>query len=128
MKDNNKNLFITILTIVGIILIIGVSYAFFAYSRTSNKESKLIAGDIYMHFNEEGDSLSLPTIFPQTAEEARAREDNFITFTVSGLNESKKDIYYEIILNYGTKIDDQTRLKAKHLIFDLTEIKVENIE
>jgi len=126
MKDNNKNLFITILTIVGIILIIGVSYAFFAYSRTSNKESKLIAGDIYMHFNEEGDSLSLPTIFPQTAEEARAREDNFITFTVSGLNESKKDIYYEIILNYGTKIDDKTRFKDKHLKFDLTEIKVEN--
>ena len=117
----NKKVLLSILFIGIFLVIFGVSYAFFEYSKVGANH-ELIAGDIYMNFNEGTDSLSLGSVYPESVEHARSRDDNYITFTIDGKNESEKDIYYEIDLMHGDDHDGLTRFNDKDLKFDLSEI------
>ncbi len=120
MKDK-KLVIIFLLLLVILVLTLGVTYAFFSYDKVSNKTHSMIAGDISLTYNEETNTLSLTNVFPETPEEARLRNDNFITFTISGINTSTKDINYEIDLIHGDDITDKTRVNDEHLKFDLEE-------
>lgn len=123
INKKNININIIIVTIIFVLAIIGISYAFFSYNRTGDENSKLIAGQIYLKLNEGTDSISLPTIFPMSAEEARKKSDNVLKFSISGVNTTKnKDIYYEIKLNEGIDINGMSRFNPEDLRFDLTEI------
>ncbi len=114
------------LIIVGVLimllLLLGASYAYFNYySETSNYE--LVVGDIYLTLNNGSNSINLTNVFPMTISEARERNDNYVTFTISGKNTTNKNVYYEILLNHG---DDREspyeRFLDKDLVFDLIEI------
>ncbi len=117
--------------VIGIVLIIvlllGTTYAWFNY-RAEGSDNKLIAGDIYLNFDVNGNGISLTSIFPETKEEARSRDDNFMTFTIRGANTTGKTIYYEILLNEGDDVQDKTRFKADELVFDLIEVGKNNSE
>ena len=117
----NKKIYLVIALIGVMSIIFGVTYAFFEYSKIGANH-ELIAGDIYMNFNEGTDSLSLGSVYPESVEHARSRDDNYITFTIDGKNESDKDIYYEIDLIHGDDHDGLTRFNDKDLRFDLSEI------
>lgn len=123
-KVNKKNtVVIAMVIIVFVLAIIGISYAFFTYSKTGEENSKLIAGQIYLKLSEGTDSISLATVFPMSAEEARKNSNNVLKFSISGVNTTKnKDIYYEIKLNEGNDINGMSRFNPKDLRFDLTEI------
>ena len=125
--DKYKKLAMIMCSIGLIFLLTGATYAFFNYKKTG-EDNVLITGDIYMHLNEGNEEISLTGIFPETKEEARARNDNYITFTIDGLNESRKDIYYEIDLIHGDDITGYTRFNDEHLVFDLIEIGTNNEE
>ena len=84
----NKKAIVSI-SLITLILLIGVSYAFFSYSRVGNKNSQLVTGDVYMHFKENGNEIILTNAFPETKEEAKLRNDNYMTFTISGKNTTK---------------------------------------
>ena len=101
MKDfvNNKKKMLMLLVFGIVMVVLGVSYAWFNYNQ-EGRNRKLIAGDIYLTLNEGQEQISLENVFPMTKEEARSKTNNFITFSLSGLNESTKDIYYEIKLKY----------------------------
>ena len=120
MKDfvNNKKKMLMLLVFGIVMVVLGVSYAWF----------NLIAGDIYLTLNEGQEQISLENVFPMTKEEARSKTNNFITFSLSGLNESTKDIYYEIKLVYGNEKTGYTRFNDKDLVFDLVEIGQNNEE
>jgi len=121
-KLEKKNLII--IAIVALISILGISYAFFNYYMMGKNNHQLIAGEIYLTLTDKTNSLNLIHALPQTVEEARARTDNVITFTVNGKNTTKnKDIIYEIMLNEGVQPDGRTnRIAAENLRFDLIEI------
>ena len=111
MKDSQKIITISLL-IVGLVLIIGTSYAFFVYVRESTRNSQLVAGEVYMHFVDGNEIIDLTNAFPETNAEARAKTDNFITFTIDGKNTTtNKDIYYEIILNLWPRRYKQKQIK-----------------
>ena len=119
-KLGKKNLIIVALLIV--ISILGVTYAFFNYYRLGNN-NQLIAGEVYLTLNDGTTSLYVPNIFPETAVEARQRNDNVLTFTINGKNTTtNKDIYYEIMLNEGDPITGKTRFNASDLVFDLVQV------
>ena len=123
---NRKNLIITLM-IVAIIMIIGATYAFFTYARTGNQNSQLIAGEIYLNYNEGTNALSLSNILPESDSVARSKSNNVLTFTIDGKNTTtNKDIYYEIVLSDGSNQGTKTRLKDSHLKFDLVETKKQN--
>ena len=124
--NNKKKYFI----FIGLILIalIGVSFAFFNYyMQGANRD--LIAGDIYLNMDETGGMVTLTNVFPETVEEARARTDNTVTFTIDGRNTTtNKDIWYEVLLNEGESVDGKTRFEASDLVFDLIEIGTDGTE
>ena len=107
-----------------LVLLLGATYAFFNYSRDGST-STIITGNLYLTLNNGNDTISLTNIYPETKEEARARSDNTITFTVEGINETTdKDIHYEILLNNGDTYEEEnfSRFNPKDLVFDLKEI------
>ena len=119
MKGKLKYIVIAIALLIGIF---GVSYAFYEFYDVGDN-NQLIVGNIYLKLNDGTDKINLSNVFPMTAEEARAREDNIVTFTISGLNTTTdNDIYYEIMLNEGDSIEGKNRAKPEHLVFDLVEI------
>ncbi len=124
---NNKKKLMSLLVFGIIMVVLGVSYAWFNYNQVG-KNRKLIAGDIYLTLNEGSEQISLENVFPMTKEEARSKTNNFITFSLSGLNESSKDVYYEIKLIYGDEKTGYTRFNDKDLVFDLIEIGQNNEE
>ena len=122
MIKNNKYLAIVIGSIGLVSILFGTTYSWFTYQREGSSQ-ELIAGDIYLNLNEGDGEIELSNIFPETFEEARNRNDNYITFDVTGLNTSTKDIYYEIILDHGTdKASPKSRYNDSDLRFDLVEL------
>lgn len=115
-----RNLIIVALVIF--VSVFGLSYAFFNYYRISENNLQLITGEIYLFLNDGTEELLLTNAFPETVEEARSRDDNFVTFTITGKNTTTdRDIYYEIMLNEGDEVDGRNRLSPEHLRFDLIE-------
>ena len=122
MIKTRKQMYIVISIFALILFLGGTAYAWFYY-RGETGSSDVVAGDIYLTMTEGQETLTLTNIFPETKEEARARNDNFITFTLNGLNESTKNIYYEILLNHGDdKASPKTRYNDADLVFDLVEL------
>ncbi len=125
--NNYKKLSMIMCSLGLMLLLTGTIYAYFNYTRTGTNNA-LITGDIYLTLNEGEDEISLTNVFPETKEEARARDDNFITFTINGINESNRTIYYEIDLVYGDNVSNKTRFNDSDLMFDLIEVGDNNTE
>ena len=104
------------------VMFLGGAYAFFDYYFVGEETVEIIAGDVYMNFTDGKDTITMTKMFPMSATDARNREDNYITFTITGRNGDKeKDIYYEIKLLYGSEVDGRERFNDEDLRFDLEE-------
>ena len=122
MIKSKKQMYIVIALFALFLLLGGTTYAWFNY-RSETGSNEMVAGDIYLTMTEGNETLTLTNVFPETKEEARARNDNYITFTLNGLNESNKAVYYEILLDHGAdKASPKTRYNDKDLVFDLIEL------
>lgn len=101
------------------LIIIGIAFAFFNYSRNGN-ENKLIVGKIYMHYNT-SNTISMQNVEPRSTLDPNM----YIGFTVDGLNEYKeKDIWYAIDLLYGDVPlgkSEENRIRDDLLKFTLTK-------
>ncbi len=114
-----KNKKIIILTLITGILIttIGITYSIFTTSKTS-KNSSLVVGDIYMHYNETNE-LKIENAMPSDTFD----ETKYFEFTIDGKNTyTEKDIWYEIVLTKGNDQTGKTRIKDNLLKFRLTTI------
>ena len=122
MVKKKSQMFIIIGIFTFILFLGGTTYAWFTYRRETS-EQKLMAGTIYLHLNEGQEEIEMSNVFPETKEEARVRNDNYITFTIDGKNTSNKTIYYEIDLKHGTDKDSpKVRYRDQDLRFDLVEL------
>ena len=75
-----------------------------------------------MTLTDDNDTINLNNVYPETKEEARSRDDNYVTFTINGKNTTEENVYYEIFLNYGNEINNKIRFNDQDLVFDLIEI------
>ena len=118
--NNKKKKIIIISIILGIlVLTIGLTYAMFTISKYSSN-SKLIAGDIYMHYKEASQGIKLENVLPSDTYDTTS----YFEFTIDGKNTTtNKDIWYEILLKHGEDVADKTRIKDNLLKFTLTETK-----
>ena len=82
--------FLIIFVIAILLCLLGTTYAFFNYYKEGSNQ-EVIAGKVMLEFNEDVDTISLTNVFPETTEEARKRDDNFVTFTISGTNTTKNN-------------------------------------
>ena len=106
-----------ILMVLGLVLLLGGSYAFYTYQKYSGMQN-LLNGEIYLNYLEDNE-VHISEIFPETKEEALKRDDNTISFKVLSKNTSDKDIYYGITLNYGEEISNKVRIDAKYIMIYL---------
>ena len=116
---NNKKLIIT-LTIVGVLLIsLGTTYALLiGWSSRISKNSSLVVGDIYMHYNEGNKQISITDAMPSDT-----YSNDYFEFTIDGKNTSNKNINYLISLSYGDIPSNRTlRIKDNLLDFKLVEV------
>ena len=119
---------VIILDCLVIMLLLGVSYAWFNYWTVGDNQ-RVISGDLYLMLEDNTDSFSLNNIYPTSKTAARSRSDNVITFSISGMNTSTTDnIYYEIMLENGEAEEGLERFNPEHLVFDLIEIGNNNEE
>lgn len=120
--ERRKKLII-IFSILVLMLLIGASYAFFTYTRVGDNSHEIVMGQIYLHFKDGKDTVDLTNIFPETEEEAIAKDNNYITFTINGVNTTNnKNIRYEILLSPAEGVGNRVRVDDKYLRFALTEI------
>ena len=118
MKTRKKIIFLFTLIIVVLILSLGITFAIFNFTKTSNN-SQLVLGNIYMHYNE-ANQIALENLSPSTTYDV----NNYFEFTVDGKNTSNKDIWYEIVLSHGDSHPTRTtRIRDDLLKFRLVEIK-----
>ena len=109
-----------------VVIIFSASYSFFTYTKDDSRQADITSGEVYVRISGESVNMTLNKMYPRTSEEARARNDNYIDFTVKAKNTSPtKIINYVLNITNGENIQGKTRINPQYLILDLQE-KVNN--
>ena len=116
MKNKRIGLMVAIFGVL--MLTFGITYSFVSLTRVGKNNNMLIAGDIYMHYNETN-VLTLDNAVPRKEYDP----NSYFEFTIDGKNEyTKKDIWYDITLTYGDVVaGKKTRINDDLLKFRLVE-------
>ena len=115
--NNKKVVIITSIILAVVVLTLGITYSIFSLSKVS-KNSNLVVGDIYMHYNETNE-LKIENAMPSDTYD----KTKYFEFTIDGKNTyTEKDIWYEIVLTKGDNQTGKTRIKDNLLKFRLTII------
>ncbi len=102
MDNNNNNSKQIILSIVGIailvIAVVGVSFAFFAYSKTGTNSNTLQGGSIVLNVEpgEEHENIVGTNRFPQDDDEGASDPENMIDFDIVGTLPTGHKVIYAI--------------------------------
>ena len=105
-----------------IAILFGVSYSFFTYTKVDTRQADIASGEVYVRIEEQAVNLSLNKMYPRTSEEARARNDNYIDFTIDAKNTSPtKELAYAINITNGENVQGKTRINPQYISLDLQE-------
>jgi len=101
-ENSSKQVLLSVLGIaVLVVAVVGVSFAFFTYSKAGDENNSLTTGSIFFNFAE-GTAIKLTNQFPITDTQAEnivtgsTSDVSSITYTVTGYNTSDTDINYVI--------------------------------
>ena len=99
MENKKRNVMIISLLVIGIIgLVVGVTYAFFNYTRTGS-ENVLTVGRIYFHTNQNS-TINLTNVFPVSSNTVISNGNNTVTVDIEG------DTTYTGGIEYLVTIDE----------------------
>ena len=106
--------------VVVVAIIFGISYGYFYYYQEDSRQADITTAELYVRVVENTVNLSLDKSYPRTDEEARARTDNYVDFTVKAKNPSPtKLLYYTINAANGTDIENKERISNEYIKVDL---------
>lgn len=117
MENNSKQ---AVLSIVGIavlvIAVVGVSFAFFTYSKQGTTNNVITTGSIAFEFTEDTNGLTLTNQFPQA--DADGQKNDKFDFSVTGtLPTSMSPINYTVYAIPGDAVEGKTKLKNSEINF-----------
>ncbi len=127
-NNTSKQILLSVIGVaILVIAVIGVSFAFFTYTRAGSKSNMLGAGTIDFKFTD-GNTINLTNQFPISSEEGRSLtgENQVCTFTISG-NISKGTINYVVKAISGDKINDRKSFRDSEIFAYITSPDVEGI-
>ena len=109
MENNSKQ---AVLSIVGIailvIAVVGVSFAFFSYSKTGTANNVITTGSITFAYNETN-NISLTNQFPQSTDEGKTNDA--FNFNVTGnLPSTPSPVSYTVTAVAGDAVGSKTRM------------------
>jgi len=121
MNKKNKVIILASIIIGVLVLALGLTYAAITFDETKGN-SKLVLGDIWMHYNESDTSINITDLMP-----SENYTNDYFEFTIDGKNTyDKKDIWYEIVLSHGEYTGDDEnrtiRIDDQLLKFKLVEV------
>ena len=120
-KKNSRKLIVIVSIVAILVIALGVTYAFYTYSRNGTYNNKLIAGDIYMRYKE-GSAIDLSGAMPSSTYPS-STTGNYYEFQIIGKNtNTTKDITYNVKLAHGDPEVGKTRIPDQHLVFKLVEV------
>ena len=119
MENNSKQ---AILSIVGIailvIAVVGVSFAFFTYSKSGTKNNVITTGKISFVYEEDANNLEITKEFPMSDDEGKGRIDteeyNF-EFHVTGTAPTGSPISYNVYVVPGETSGSKVRMKYSEI-------------
>ena len=123
--NSSKQVLLSVLGIaVLVVAVVGVSFAFFTYSKAGTKNNTLTTGSIFFNFTE-GQAITLTNQFPISDSSGSTLSpsggDNAVlSFSVVGYDGSGTGIDYSIIANQGNPIAEKTRFKDSEIKLLLT--------
>ena len=99
MNNKKKIILPMIIGLLMVITVIGVTYAFFNYTRTGLANTVSVGRIYFKH--EEGDSISLQNVFPISSEQAETDTTNAKTLSISVIGDTDYDggIEYVVTLD-----------------------------
>ena len=127
-NNTSKQILLSVIGVaILVIAVIGVSFAFFAYTRTGSKNNTLGAGTIDFKFTD-GNSINLTNHFPISSEEGRSLtgENQVCTFTISG-EISKGYINYVVKAVAGDKVEGRNRFRDSEVFAYIKSNDVDGI-
>lgn len=121
-ENSSKQVLLSVLGIaVLVVAVVGVSFAFFTYSKTGEKNNTLTTGNIFFNFTE-GNAITLTNEFPRTDTSGEAlteAQNGALTFHVVGYDSSEKGIEYTVYALQGDADATKTRFKDSEIKLNL---------
>ena len=118
--NSSKQVLLSVLGIaVLVVAVVGVSFAFFTYSKAGTENNTLTTGSIFFNFTE-GQAITLTDQFPVSdsvgqALTAAEGDNAVLTFSVVGYDGSGTGIDYEVKASQGAAVDTKTRMKDSEI-------------
>ena len=119
MEKKNTLLLTVIAVATLLVAVVGVSFAFFTYSKAGTKNNTLTTGSIFFNFTE-GNAINLTNEFPRsdTSGKALSADNNAaLTFHVLGYDGSGKGIEYTVYALEGGTVGTRKRFKDRYIYF-----------
>lgn len=92
IKNTKKTLIISMILLILLLSLFGVTYSMLNYRKTSANQ-QLIIGDIYMHYNEGENRINILDMMPRSNYD----ESKYFEFTINGKNTNKRgNVIYNI--------------------------------
>lgn len=117
-ENSSKQVLLSVLGIaVLVVAVVGVSFAFFTYSKQGTTSNTLTTGNIFFNFTE-GNAISLSNEFPRTDTSGKAlttEQNGALTFTITGYDSSAKGIDYTVLAIPGDTDGTKTRFKDSEI-------------
>lgn len=107
-KHNNRKITIVSVVLILFVIILGVSYAFFNYTRTGESNTITTGTIIFDYIN--GSQMTIENQTPMSEEEAIEGNEHKISFSIKAHNTLKKGMRYNVYAVYGEEDPNRTRL------------------
>ena len=123
--NSSKQVLLSVLGIaVLVVAVVGVSFAFFTYSKAGTQNNTLTTGSIFFNFTE-GQAITLTNQFPISDASGSTLspsvgDNDVLTFNIVGYDGSETGIDYTITANQGDPIAEKTRFKDSEIKLLLT--------
>ena len=123
---NKKKIVVSVLGILGIVLAtIGVTYAFFSYSKTGTKENSITSGKVTFLYTESSQGITLTDAMPMTDDQGKAQtgEGKVFDFRVTSSVGANMRIPYIVTVK-----PDSSVIPAEYIKLYLTDQSDNEIE
>ena len=122
-ENSSKQVLLSVIGIaVLVVAVVGVSFAFFTYSKTGTANNTLTTGSIFFDFTD-GNAINLTNQFPMADSEGEALTTDAhgaLTFNVKGYDTSGKGIEYTVYAFPGDPVGTRDRFKDSEIKLNLS--------
>ena len=125
-KSSSKQVLLSVLAVaILIVAVVGVSFAFFTYSKQGETVNTITTGTLVFSYNEPNNGILLENAVPMSDEDAKTTLTsgrNVFDFTVTSTINGNATINYEITAKESTDQSDIGTLESKYVKVSLDKV------